>query len=97
MALRLGNCVVQRNYAGNQGTRGHVMDHEDQGLIQDCTKDYIAWNVSHVDRSFVLNSNSILILVTAQHFSSYHRDINPDLTTPYLRPPNRRYEAFFYH
>jgi hypothetical protein len=28
------------------------------------TKDYIAWDVFHLDRSCVLNSNSILILVT---------------------------------
>jgi hypothetical protein len=36
--------------------------------IQDCTKDYIARDDSHLDRSFVLNSNSIPILVTAQYF-----------------------------
>jgi hypothetical protein len=36
--------------------------------IQDYTKDYIARDNSHLDRSFVLNSNSIPILVTAQYF-----------------------------
>jgi hypothetical protein len=36
--------------------------------IQDCTKDYIARDDSYLDRSFVLNSISIPILITAQYF-----------------------------
>jgi hypothetical protein len=48
------------------------------GLIQGYTKDYTAWNVSYVDRSFLLNSNSILIPVTA-HTSVNNRDFSPDV------------------
>jgi hypothetical protein len=36
--------------------------------IQDYIKDYIARDDSYLDRSFVFNSNSILILITAQYF-----------------------------
>jgi hypothetical protein len=32
--------------------------------IQDYIKDYIARDNSYLDRSFILNSNSILILIT---------------------------------
>jgi hypothetical protein len=47
------------------------VDHGDRELIQMfllfeiSAKDYMAWEVPHLDRSFVLNSNSILIFVTA--------------------------------
>jgi hypothetical protein len=36
--------------------------------IQDYIKDYIARDNSHLDRSFILNSNSISILIIAQYF-----------------------------
>jgi hypothetical protein len=36
--------------------------------IQDYIKDYIARDNSYLDRSFILNSNSIPILVTTQYF-----------------------------
>jgi hypothetical protein len=65
--------ITENSVAHDEVIRGHVTDPGgNRHRLRDpgTRRDYIAWEISHLDRGFVLNSNSIPLLVTAQYFIS---------------------------